>query len=104
MDTVLSSRVPLSFIFFIIIINHLNHHNLRNPGSDNENKHASPIRWIRPSDIDYKSLSNGTLYLVLRHRFEKRIQNHAPDFKTDFQKKINRLNKEKQSLQGKRNQ
>jgi len=56
------------------------------------------------SDIDYKGLSDGTLYLVLRHRFEKEIQNHAPDFKTDFQKKIDRLKKEKQSLQGKLNQ
>jgi len=56
------------------------------------------------SDIDYKGLNDGTLYLVLRHRFEKEIQNHAPDFKTDFQKKIDQLKKEKQSLQGKLNQ
>jgi len=56
------------------------------------------------SDIDYKGLTDGTLYLVLRHRFEKEIRNHAPDFKTDFQKKIDQLKKEKQSLQGKLNQ
>lgn len=56
------------------------------------------------SDIRYKGLSDGTLYLVLRHRFEEEIQNHAPNFKTDFQKKIDRLKNEKQSLQGKLNQ
>jgi len=34
------------------------------------------------SDIEYKGLTDGTLYLVLRHRFEKKIRNHSPDFKT----------------------
>jgi len=56
------------------------------------------------SDIRYKGLTDGTLYLVLRHRFEEEIQSHAPDFKADFQNKIDRLKKEKQSLQGKLNQ
>ncbi|KPA17836.1 protein containing ATPase domain, prokaryote [Candidatus Magnetomorum sp. HK-1] len=50
------------------------------------------------SDIEYKGLTDGTLYLVLRHRFEKEIQNHKPDFTTDFQKQIDLLEKEKLSL------
>jgi len=55
------------------------------------------------SDIDYKGLTDGTLYLVLRHRFEKEIRNHQPDFKTDFQKQIDLLTQEKQSLKGRLN-
>ncbi|KPA09977.1 hypothetical protein MHK_009819 [Candidatus Magnetomorum sp. HK-1] len=35
-----------------------------------------------------KGLTDGTLYLVLRHRFEEEIKHHKPDLKTDFQKKI----------------
>jgi len=55
------------------------------------------------SDIDYKGLTDGTLYLVLRHRFEKEIKNHQPDFKLDFQKQIDSLTHEKQSLKGRLN-
>ncbi|MBF0449362.1 MAG: restriction endonuclease [Candidatus Magnetomorum sp.] len=55
------------------------------------------------SDIEYKGLTDGTLYLVLRHRFEKEIQNHTPDFKTDFRKQIESLQQEKQSLRGRLN-
>ncbi len=56
------------------------------------------------SDIRYKGLQDGTLYLVLRHRFEEEIKNHAPDLKTDFQKKIEELKKEKKSLKGRLSQ
>jgi hypothetical protein len=56
------------------------------------------------SDIRYKGLTDGTLYLVLRHRFEEEIRNHHPDFKTDFQKQIDLLHEEKKSLQGRLNQ
>ncbi|KPA17417.1 ATPase domain protein, prokaryote domain protein [Candidatus Magnetomorum sp. HK-1] len=52
------------------------------------------------SDIRYKGLTDGTLYLVLRHRFEDEIKNHTPDFKSDFQKLIHELQKEKKSLSG----
>jgi len=55
------------------------------------------------SDIRYKGLTDGTLYLVLRHRFEEEIQNYKPDFKTDFQKQIVQLKKEKLSLRGRLN-
>ena len=52
------------------------------------------------SDIHYKGLSDGTLYLVLRHRFEYEIKNHMPDFKSDFQKQIDDLQKENKSISG----
>ncbi|KPA10698.1 protein containing ATPase domain, prokaryote [Candidatus Magnetomorum sp. HK-1] len=53
------------------------------------------------SDVDYKGLTDGTLYLVLRHRFEKEIKHHKPDFKTDFENQIDLLETEKKSLRGK---
>lgn len=56
------------------------------------------------SDIEYQGLTDGTLYLVLRHRFEKEIEQHKPDFKTDFQKQIDQIEKEKKSLRGRLNQ
>ncbi|MBF0452051.1 MAG: hypothetical protein HQK75_15215, partial [Candidatus Magnetomorum sp.] len=49
------------------------------------------------TDIDYKGLTDGTLYLVLRHRFEKEIKHHKPNFKSDFQKQIDQLEQEKKS-------
>jgi hypothetical protein len=52
------------------------------------------------SDIRYKGLTDGTLYLVLRHRFEEEIRSYEPDFKTDFQKQIDALEQEKRSLRG----
>jgi len=55
------------------------------------------------SDIRYKGLTDGTLFLVLRRRFEEEIKNHAPDFKTDFQQQIDALEREKQSLKGRLN-
>jgi hypothetical protein len=55
------------------------------------------------SDIRYKGLSDGTLYLVLRHRFEEEINSHQPDFKSDFQEQIDALEREKRSLRGRLN-
>ncbi len=52
------------------------------------------------SDIRYRGLRDGTLYLVLRHRFEEEIKDHAPNLKSDFQKKIDELKKKKKSLEG----
>jgi len=52
------------------------------------------------SDIRYQGLTDGTLYLVLRHRFEEEIKNHSPDFKSDFQKHIEDLTNKKLSLKG----
>jgi hypothetical protein len=55
------------------------------------------------SDIRYKGLTDGTLYLVLRHRFEEEIKSHQPDFKSDFQEQIDALEREKRSLRGRLN-
>jgi hypothetical protein len=53
------------------------------------------------SDIRYRGLTDGTLYLVLRHRFEEEIKHHKPDFTKDFKKQIEQLENEKKSLRGK---
>ncbi|MBF0234459.1 MAG: ADP-ribosylglycohydrolase family protein [Desulfamplus sp.] len=36
------------------------------------------------SDIDYRGLKDGTLYLILRNRFEKEISSFEPDLKKQF--------------------
>ena len=56
------------------------------------------------ADIDYQGLQDGTLYLILRHRFEKEITTFAPDLRVDFQADIAALKKDKQRLQGMLNQ
>jgi hypothetical protein len=53
-----------------------------------------------PSDIRYRGLQDGTLYLVLRHRFEEEITNFVPDFKQDFRQEVAALQRDKQRLQG----
>ena len=52
------------------------------------------------SDIRYRGLRDGTLNLVLRHRFEEEIKSFVPDFKKDFHEEIKTLKKDKQRLQG----
>ncbi len=52
------------------------------------------------SDIDYRGLQDGALYLILRHRFEKEISTFAPDLKQDFRQEIEVLKADKQRLQG----
>ena len=57
------------------------------------------------SDIDYRGLTDGTLALILRHRFEKEIASFDPnveltDLKRNFHEEIQRLKKDKRSLQG----
>jgi len=52
------------------------------------------------SDIDYHGLTDGTLNLILRTRFEKEIATYKPDLKKNFHEKINALKREKKSLQG----
>ena len=52
------------------------------------------------SDIRYRGLRDGTLNLVLRHRFEEEIKSFVPDFKKDFREEIERLKKDKKRLQG----
>ncbi len=56
-----------------------------------------------PSDIDYRGLHDGTLNLILRHRFEKEISEFAPDLKKDFNEEVEKLKTDKKSLQGRLN-
>ncbi|MBL7065796.1 MAG: hypothetical protein ISS49_16595 [Anaerolineae bacterium] len=59
------------------------------------------IEW-GPSDVDFRGLQDGTLNLILRHRFEKEISDFefVPDFKQDFRAQIEKLEEKKQKLQG----
>ena len=52
------------------------------------------------SDIDYHGLRDGTLNMILRHRFQKEIKTFKPDFKKDFNEEIATLKKDKKRLQG----
>ncbi len=53
-----------------------------------------------PADIDYHGLRDGTLNLILRNRFEKEICTFgAPDLKKEFADEIERLKKDRKSLQ-----
>lgn len=52
------------------------------------------------SDIDYRGLTDGTLNLILRHRFEKEIASYQPDLKKNFHEELQKLRKEKKSLRG----
>ncbi|MCP4031847.1 MAG: hypothetical protein GY734_11480, partial [Herbaspirillum sp.] len=53
-----------------------------------------------PSDIDFRGLRDGTLNLILRHRFEKEISEFAPDLKKDFNEELEKLRQDKKSLRG----
>ncbi len=55
------------------------------------------------SDIDYRRLQDGTLYLILRNRFEKEISSFEPDLEKDFNEALDYLQKDKGALQGKLN-
>jgi hypothetical protein len=57
------------------------------------------------TDIRYQGLTDGTLCLILRQRFEEEIATFDPnlelsDLKRNFHEEIQRLKKEKRSLQG----
>ncbi|MDM8551067.1 hypothetical protein QUF72_13350 [Desulfobacterales bacterium HSG2] len=57
------------------------------------------------SDIDYRGLTDGTLCLILRHRFEKEIATYQPnlektDMRRSFQEELRKLRDEKESLRG----
>ncbi|MBF0119284.1 MAG: restriction endonuclease [Desulfobacterales bacterium] len=55
------------------------------------------------SDIDYRAIKDGTLYLILRNRFEKEISSFTPDIKKGFNEELEKLKKDKKYLQGKLN-
>jgi len=52
------------------------------------------------SDIDFRGLHDGSLNLILRHRFEKEIDGFEPDFKPEFQQQIAELTLKNRKLQG----
>ena len=53
------------------------------------------------SNIRFRGLQDGTLNLVLRHRFEEEILEHRPDFAHDFNQEIAHLTRENRRLRGK---
>jgi len=55
------------------------------------------------SDIDFRGIRDGTIYLILRNRFEKEISGFAPKFKDDFTAELEQLKKHRNSLQGRLN-
>ena len=58
------------------------------------------IEW-GSADIDFRGLQDGTLNLILRHRFEKEILQHAPNLRIGFNEELADLKRENRSLQGK---
>ncbi|MCP4346581.1 MAG: hypothetical protein GY795_13780 [Desulfobacterales bacterium] len=46
------------------------------------------------ADIDYCGLTDGTLNLILRNRFEKEIQSYQPDLKKNFHEELEKFRKE----------
>ena len=58
------------------------------------------LQW-GPADIDFQGLVDGTLNLILHHRFEKEIKQHQPDLRVGFQAQIAELTSENRSLRGK---
>ncbi len=52
------------------------------------------------SDIRFKGLQDGTLYLILRSRFEEEISTFAPNLSQDFRQEIAQLQQDKKRLQG----
>ncbi len=52
------------------------------------------------SDIRYKGLTDGTLNLILRSRFEEEIESHQPDLKRNFHEELQKLRDDKKSLEG----
>lgn len=55
------------------------------------------------SDIRYKGLQDGTLNLILRHRFEEEIHDFLPDLKQDFNEELKNLKIERNKLRGRLN-
>ena len=50
------------------------------------------------SDIQFKGLTDGTLNMVLRNRFEEEIFGFVPDLKKEFHQEITELKKDKSGL------
>ncbi len=52
------------------------------------------------SDIRFRGLTDGTLNLILRSRFEEEIESYQPDLKKNFHEDLENLRKDKKSLEG----
>ncbi|MCP4696040.1 MAG: hypothetical protein GY862_04205, partial [Gammaproteobacteria bacterium] len=52
------------------------------------------------ADIDFRGLRDGSLNMILRHRFEKEIDGAKPDFKPEFLQQIADLTLKNRKLQG----
>ncbi|RKZ39349.1 MAG: hypothetical protein DRR16_17675 [Candidatus Parabeggiatoa sp. nov. 3] len=52
------------------------------------------------ADVDFRGLQDGTLNLIVRHRFEKEFYKVVPNMTQEFQDKIEELTKKTHSLQG----
>jgi hypothetical protein len=55
------------------------------------------------SDIQFRGLQDGTLNLILRHRFQEEIEGFLPNFPKEFEQQIEELNTKNRSLRGKLN-
>lgn len=55
------------------------------------------------SDIQFRGLNDGSLNLILRHRFEEEIQGFEPDFKPELEQRIAQLTLKNRRLQGRLN-
>lgn len=55
------------------------------------------------SDIQFRGLKDGTLYLILRNRFEHEIHSVSVDLRDDFKEQNEALKRENSSLRGKLN-
>jgi hypothetical protein len=52
------------------------------------------------SDIDFRGLTDGTLSLILQNRFAKEIASYQPDLKKNFHEELEKLRKDRKSLEG----
>ncbi|QTA81430.1 p-loop domain-containing protein [Desulfonema limicola] len=55
------------------------------------------------SPIRYSGLKDGTICLILRHHFEEEITSFKPDLKKDFYLELEKMKKERDSVQGRLN-
>ncbi len=64
---------------------------------------ADVLEW-GPSDISFRGLQDGTLNLILRHRFEEEINNFVPDVRHDMYEQITAVTRDRNRLRGMLNQ
>ncbi|MCB0063721.1 MAG: hypothetical protein KDE19_16475 [Caldilineaceae bacterium] len=55
------------------------------------------------ADIDFRGLQDGTLNLILRHRYEKEIEGFRPNFKNEFETQLAALRQDRNRWRGRAN-